>query len=265
MAQFPNGKGESLSIDAVAAVNDGALLAEKSQEAFTVEIEDRQTKLHYSLSSLSPWLSIQRDKSDFLFKNPVDVPGAENLNVRVVLSAEKKAAGIRWKLKVNPGSNRWRIHNASVGNLALESLGTRSHALFPGGEGTVVHNPISSKARMSAGYPTYKAVMAWMALWDDDRKGGIYIGAHDPSGATKQLTLDGTDTQALLNMEVEHQLPFIPDAPGKEIDIPGEMVWQAFNGDWYDAAKIYRDWVRRSASWYPPMGPEGRAHLSSLA
>ena len=35
-------------------------------------------------------------------------------------------------------------------------------------------------------------------------------------------------------------------------------MWQTFSGDWYDAAKLYRDWVRVHASWYPPMGPEGR-------
>jgi len=36
-------------------------------------------------------------------------------------------------------------------------------------------------------------------------------------------------------------------------------VWQLLHGDWFDAAVIYRDWVRRSARWYPRLGPEGRA------
>ena len=35
-------------------------------------------------------------------------------------------------------------------------------------------------------------------------------------------------------------------------------MWQLLHGDWFDAAVIYRDWVRRCARWYPRLGPEGR-------
>jgi hypothetical protein len=193
-----------------------------------------------------------------LFRHPLDVPGAEELTVRVSLDADEGHPGLRWRLAVTPGSGHWRIHSANVASLTLEAIGTRSHALFPGGEGTVIHNPNRSQTQRSSRYPSLGAVMAWMAVWDDGRSGGFYLGAHDPTGAVKQLSLRNADHTSRLEMSVEHSLPFLPDSPGQTVSTPGEIVWQAFDGDWYDAAKLYRDWVRREAGWYPPMGPDGR-------
>ena len=32
---------------------------------------------------------------------------------------------------------------------------------------------------------------------------------------------------------------------GNGFELSGEAVWQLLRGDWFDAAVIYRDWVRR--------------------
>ena len=34
--------------------------------------------------------------------------------------------------------------------------------------------------------------------------------------------------------------------------------WQAFEGDWYDAALIYRNFVHKYAKWLPTVGKNGR-------
>ena len=49
------------------------------------------------------------------------------------------------------------------------------------------------------------------------------------------------------------------DVAGSSYASPGEAVWQVLRGDWFDAAMIYRGWVRQSAAWYPKLTPEGRA------
>ncbi|MDX9982512.1 MAG: DUF6259 domain-containing protein, partial [Lentisphaeria bacterium] len=255
---YPNGEGRSLAVDALAAKRDGALFVEQSQNLFQIEIENLADGTRYRLDSQSPWQQVDVNASDILFRHPLGVPAAGELTVRVSLAADAGRAGLRWGLAVTPGSDRWRIHSANVASLTLEAIGTRSHALFPGGEGTVVHHPNRSRTQRSSRYPSLDAAMAWMAVWDDGRAGGFYLGAHDPTGATKQLSLRNADHTSRLEMAVEHSLPFLPDSPGTTASTPGEMVWQTFDGDWYDAAKLYRDWVRREASWYPPMGPEGR-------
>ena len=221
MGHYQNAGGQSLAIDAVVMKQDGMLLVEQSQELFRIEIEGRQDHLRYQLSSLSPWELVQVGASALLFRNPISVPQAEALTVQVLLAAADDRPGMRWRLEVRPGSDRWRVHNASGGNLTLEAIGTKTHALFPGGEGTVIHDPNSSQVRRSSRYPSLGAVMAWMAVWDDDRAGGIYLGAHDPSGAVKQLTISSIESTTRLGMEVEHRLPFTPDTPGAAVAIPG--------------------------------------------
>ena len=46
---------------------------------------------------------------------------------------------------------------------------------------------------------------------------------------------------------------------GNGFVMPGEGVWRLLHGDWFDAALIYRDWVRQNAGWYPRLGPDGRS------
>jgi hypothetical protein len=48
------------------------------------------------------------------------------------------------------------------------------------------------------------------------------------------------------------------DQPGNGFRLSGEAVWQLLRGDWFDAARIYRDWACQSAQWWPKLGADGR-------
>ena len=49
--------------------------------------------------------------------------------------------------------------------------------------------------------------------------------------------------------------------PENSCNLPGETVWQLFDGDWYDASQIYREWVIRHAAWIPQIDQEGRTDV----
>ena len=51
-----------------------------------------------------------------------------------------------------------------------------------------------------------------------------------------------------------------PDAgvPGSGFEHPGVCVTEVFRGDWFDAARIYANWARKEARWWPATGREGR-------
>ena len=40
---------------------------------------------------------------------------------------------------------------------------------------------------------------------------------------------------------------------GNSFSLSGEAVWQLLRGDWFDAAQIYRSWVREKANWFPKL------------
>eukprot|EP01052_Picozoa_sp_SAG31_P029775 SAG31_NODE_2990_length_4812_cov_6.899215_2_plen_779_part_00 len=99
--------------------------------------------------------------------------------------------------------------------------------------------------------------MQWFAFWSNSstRQLGLYCAAHDPDSRL-QLALvsgeyaqpDGSGGGAALHWF------HIPDDPlatltDKGWTMPYETVLEGFEGDWYDAAQIYREWVLSSARW----------------
>ncbi|NMA46015.1 MAG: hypothetical protein GX945_05585 [Lentisphaerae bacterium] len=255
---YEHNGGQSLALDALVDKADGALLMEQSQALFCLNIQNRQDQSMHTLDSTMPWRNISISPEAMLFHGPLGVADAEELQVRVLLTASPAQPGVSWRLEFIPGSERWRAQSASVGVLCLEALGTSSHALTPGPEGSVVHDPFSSQMNITSTYPSLTATMGFMAVWDDGRGGGMYVGAHDPDGAYKRMSMRNPGGSSQIVIEYEHRLPFWPNEPARSISTPGTIHWRSFRGDWYEATKLYRDWVRENAGWYPPMGPEGR-------
>ena len=99
--------------------------------------------------------------------------------------------------------------------------------------------------------------MQWFSFWSNSstQRLGLYVGAHDPQSRL-QLALasgeyvhpDGSGGGAAL------QWHHIPDDPLATLThegwtMPYEVVLEGYEGDWYDAAQIYRGWALSSAQW----------------
>jgi hypothetical protein len=99
--------------------------------------------------------------------------------------------------------------------------------------------------------------MQLMAAYPRDNRSGLYVAAHDPLAATKELVVESRPADAAVVFSLAHPVPEATRAENG-FTLSGAVVWQRLRGDWFDAALIYRDWVRREARWYPQLGPEGR-------
>ena len=47
--------------------------------------------------------------------------------------------------------------------------------------------------------------------------------------------------------------------PGNNYTLPGKAVWRLFQGDWFDAAQLYKAWVKAEAAWWPKLEQGVRA------
>lgn len=74
----------------------------------------------------------------------------------------------------------------------------------------------------------------FMAYYDD--QAGLYMGAHDACGHVKGIEFYGVPDGIRL------QFRFYPG--GSAYEMTYDMVLGVFEGDWHDAADIYRDWYR---------------------
>jgi len=266
LTRNPDGT-QSLAVNAVADARTGFLFTQEPQELFSVEVEQTETRARTTFTSRSVWREIVRSENALTFSGPNGFETAPDLTVRVTLNPEEKLnAGpetsripaFGFHLSVATNSPKVRPLTAAVGMIQIGNTGPAMMGLHPGGCGTLVPNPASGGQQISGAYPSMNAVMPWLAVWDPDRKTGLYFANLDASGAAKTVKMRNPGESSVARLEIAQPLPIDPKDCGKEVAYAGTLVWQRLDGDWYTASVRYRDWVRRNAGWFPKMGPEGR-------
>ena len=126
---------------------------------------------------------------------------------------------------------------------------------FPQGCGTVTQNLLGVKQERNDMYPSINASCPYMACYHIQARRGIYYGAHDRLAAAKRIAYtvepNGTASDLLFSIDV----PAMDlTHPQNSQTLNGRLVWALFDGDWYDAAQIYRAFVLAEADWLPSFG-----------
>ena len=103
---------------------------------------------------------------------------------------------------------------------------------------------------LTQSYPSYGASMQYLALFDRDDRFGIYYGLHDPAPAAKKLCCNTTGEGKTFTIKAFMPLADIKSGTNGQ-KLCGRLVWQAFDGDWYDAAMLYRDFIENEAEYAP--------------
>jgi hypothetical protein len=168
------------------------------------------------------------------------------VSCEVVLAADKAT----WRMKVDNSSETWSIRTIVFPQISLGIIGDSEEDDFlvvPHGSGELKQQPLKNEAKFSGRYPGGWCSMQFFSHYDDEC--GLYLGIHDPLASTKDFTVtsqDRTGVQTTIAWPA-------PDAglPGNDWESSGEAVFQAFRGDWFDAAQIYKEWVSKKAEWWP--------------
>lgn len=122
--------------------------------------------------------------------------------------------------------------------------------VYPCKEGVVVDNPTMKKSprvRQNMFYPRSYLTMQFGAYYDS--KSGIYFAFEDPRGGIKQYYAQGQrgDLRSFWT-------GFAPwkagSNGGNSYDMSGVSVIELYDGEWYEAARIYRKFVSEKADWW---------------
>ena len=179
--------------------------------------------------------------------------GGNDLNATVTLRCPKDSPNTYWNIKTENNTGliiEWvDFPDVAVPNDLIAKGGT-GRIVWPFNEGALVED-ISVRERLwfsyiEPGYPSrgtagiYPAIVQcqFMAYYCD--QGGLYFGAHDPSGHVKCVEFYSIEDGIRL------QFRLYPGGGAYQMDY--EMVLGMFSGDWYDAADIYRSWYESEAS-----------------
>jgi len=228
--------------------NDGseaAVVADRGWER--VEILRIPTR-HRQKASPEPPHSLR-----LVFSHPADRRLA-GVGVTVIATPGVAIASWEWTIRVDNGSKEWGIEKVAFPQIKLHPLGEETAVFYPTNAGVVRLLSENPSLRYESLYPNGWCTMQYMAAYGQGT--GLYFGFHDPNASSKYLVQSG---QQGGGVTMAFDVP-VPDMgqPGTRFVSPGKAVWQLLHGDWYDAAQIYRKWVRKEARWFPRLGKGGR-------
>jgi len=125
----------------------------------------------------------------------------------------------------------------------------RDVSVEPHGFGGCRRDPVRQNAAYSGRYPSRWATMQFGAYYDDE--GGVYFAAEDPEAQVKEFTIRGKGGQLMTSWR---WFAGNDGKGGNHFAITGKAAVETFEGDWFDAAQIYKRWLAASAPWFPKLG-----------
>ena len=212
---------------------------------FDVVLENSDGE-EFSVSSSSGWKSLRHIIKNELIK--LWFSDSENFgDLTVVVTGKPDEKGFSWQVDVINESTDFSVIRVSypMPRIAASPL----HLFEPNGAGRVFMNTEINKYSFRHPYPHPYAAMQYMAVWSERR--GVYFGIHDPRASMKNLSADAEGGEALMRAEFQ---AIGAGNMQNSFSLGGCARWEIFDGDWYDAALIYRDFVRDHAEWLPVKG-----------
>jgi len=132
------------------------------------------------------------------------------------------------------------------GILPLTEGAKGDEILVPFGLGWTQPSPLVSGKALTADYPM-SYYMQFAALLGGGR--GVYFGDEDGQANRKAYAWTPDAEKKTLTFSVSHPvLNWGADKPVRYYESPGDVVMGPFEGDWFDAARIYRKWAL-TAPW----------------
>lgn len=184
-----------------------------------------------------------------------DFAPALSVLMRVEALADRSA--FSWQLRVSPPGGNDALWEVRFPVLTIPQWAPDVVLLYPKAPGIAESGVWERPFQFGGRYPSGWLTMQMAAIYQGDGSGGLYLGIHDIWGGTKEPHFRSDPASRLLHFHVSYPVPDMGRAEAK-FESPGVFMTQYFEGDWFDAAQIYRQWVEAEAKWFPRLGPEGR-------
>jgi hypothetical protein len=186
-----------------------------------------------------------------------------DLQVIVTVSMSKGSPFMHWNLSIYNNS-AYTIDHIDFPNVVvpddLIATGGTGRIFWPAQEGCLIED---MRIREESPWLKYKPIeypqMGWGGLYPAstqmqfmayyNSKGGLYLASHD-----EQCNPKGIEFHRSGEGGIKLDFRLFPGGTGNGLyKMPYDMVLGVFDGDWYDAAAIYRNWRETSKMPVPPM------------
>lgn len=171
--------------------------------------------------------------------------GGYQIPVEAKASLTAEDSGIRWGISI-PGNQQkrfsiWSISYPIVAVPAFDS-GGNNRLVLPVRRGVLrPYGPNEPRAAIPLPYPGPSAKFQFMAAYGTVSRKGLYFAADDGEGYSKVFHYANEPGAGVVILKTEH-LPSDRGIPGTGFASPYEITTAPFQGDWWTAARIYRNW-----------------------
>ena len=236
---------------------------------FTVTMRRVSTKEEVRVTADAGWkeVEVRHGASDSVLEirwngltaaaREADSPLPRDLHVVARATPDAASHAIRWNLSVEVSDDGWSVWRVVFPQIGIAQIGGDSQVLFPRGPGEVQQGLWKKAFRYHGVYPSGWTAMQFLAAYSPESKSGLYVATHDPVASTKEISVESRPDDRAVVFSYDHPVPDMGN-PRNGFTLSGEAVLQLLRGDWFDAAVIYRYWVRSQAKWFPTLADEGR-------
>lgn len=165
------------------------------------------------------------------------------LSVQATISAEAGSPYLRWNLTANNRSvtrGLWQVDFPRLESIVPPGEPSRVGLFLPWGQGRVVNKPFDADAKFEGQYPAPTAPMQYSAIYGPE--GGLFLATHDGKMFIKQFIYECRKNPGTAAYFQRH-LPENRGKAGVAFQMPYDFVLTSFKGDWFDAARLYREWA----------------------
>lgn len=207
-----------------------------------------------TLSSENDWEKTQVRLSDKRMSIYLEKIKGIDLRVSIEAHAAENDTVI-WKTNVINVSKGYSVLNASYP--AVNFAGGDVSFFKPSTSGRVERHAYTREERWMGQYPSgFDGLFPVLGVYDPHKKegSGIYAAIHAPEAARTDMTcafFRRGQGFFLFDYLAENY-----GEPANSFTLNGELVVRVLDGDWYDMACIYKDYVSSHAAWYRPLGRE---------
>lgn len=189
----------------------------------------------------------------------LDAWDRHQIRIKASVAVFAGRAEAQWHLEcehARKGFLEWVVYPRIV--VPKDLVGDNGHStlFWPAMEGIVVETlrqrTLTNFTYRPAEYPNHgwsgyfpgSAPMQFMASLREGK--GLYFAAHDPASFTKEIEYVEVDQGILMIFKT-----FVGAVGKGTFQLPFPLVTSVFDGDWHDAAELYRTWIRSSGVSLP--------------
>jgi hypothetical protein len=252
--------GTGISVASITSSGSELLNTTADSDIFTLNLTNTSNNQNYSINSRTGWSSVgiteTAQQYSILLSSPAPADLPPTLQVEITINANNGKSD--WDIAVT-GLANFTLVSAKAPQLNFKAAGNDT-VFVPRFSGKLHKNPVANNLDWNRKYPAgWHATMQYLAYYNSQY--GLYLGFHDPKANDKFFHARAQNGGLLI--EADYPAPDATIA-GNSWQMPGVFELDMFQGDWYDAAKIYQSWVSAQAEYYPQDSPERDARLREI-